>query len=104
MTYRMRPSRAASVCCPVTAGPASDGHDDVIANQSDVGSSPHAPGTRKRSKPIALSWLTGALAAISADPVPFGGLTRLGNAFNLMVRAIAAHCGVRMPGFLTYPA
>lgn len=45
-----------------------------------------------------------ALAAISAGAVLFGGLTYLGNAPNLMVRAIAAHRGVRMPGFLTYAA
>ncbi|MDE2581628.1 MAG: sodium:proton antiporter [Rhodospirillales bacterium] len=45
-----------------------------------------------------------ALAAISGGAVLFGGLTYLGNAPNLMVRAIAAHRGVRMPGFLTYAA
>lgn len=45
-----------------------------------------------------------ALAAISAGATLFGGLTYLGNAPNLMVRAIAAHRGVRMPGFLTYAA
>jgi Na+/H+ antiporter NhaD/arsenite permease-like protein len=34
----------------------------------------------------------------------FGGLTYLGNAPNLIVRGIAAHRGVRMPGFLGYAA
>jgi Na+/H+ antiporter NhaD/arsenite permease-like protein len=47
--------------------------------------------------------LTGAsnevLTAISAGAVFFGGLTYIGNAPNLMLRAIAAHRGVRMPGF-----
>ena len=45
-----------------------------------------------------------ALAALSAGAVFFGGLTYLGNAPNLVVRAIAAHRGVRMPGFLAYAA
>lgn len=44
------------------------------------------------------------LAAISAGSVLFGGLTYIGNAPNLMLRAIAAHRGVRMPGFLGYLA
>ena len=39
--------------------------------------------------------------AISADAVFFGGLTYIGNAPNIMLRAIAAHRGVRMPGFLS---
>lgn len=43
-----------------------------------------------------------ALSALSAGAVFFGGLTYLGNAPNLVVRAIAAHRGVRMPGFLAY--
>ena len=34
----------------------------------------------------------------------FGALTYIGNAPNLMVRAIAAHRGVRMPGFFGYMA
>ena len=42
------------------------------------------------------------LAAISAGAVFWGGLTYLGNAPNLMLRAIAAHRGVRMPGFFAY--
>jgi Na+/H+ antiporter NhaD/arsenite permease-like protein len=45
-----------------------------------------------------------ALEAISCGAVFFGGLTYLGNAPNLMLRAIASHRGVRMPGFLTYAA
>lgn len=52
--------------------------------------------------------LTGAwnatLRAISAGAVFFGALTYIGNAPNLMVRAIAAHRGVRMPGFFGYSA
>ncbi|MGA3398367.1 MAG: sodium:proton antiporter, partial [Acetobacteraceae bacterium] len=47
--------------------------------------------------------LTGAqtlvLQAISAGATFFGGLTYIGNAPNMMLRAIAAHRGVRMPGF-----
>ncbi len=44
------------------------------------------------------------LPALSAGSVLFGALTYLGNAPNLMIRAIAARRGVRMPGFLTYAA
>lgn len=44
------------------------------------------------------------LMAISAGAVFFGALTYIGNAPNLMLRAIAAHRGVRMPGFFTYMA
>ncbi|MGC9270550.1 sodium:proton antiporter [Acidiphilium sp.] len=42
------------------------------------------------------------LTAISAGSVFFGALTYLGNAPNLMIRAIAARRGVRMPGFFGY--
>ena len=42
------------------------------------------------------------LQAISAGAVFFGALTYIGNAPNLMVRSIAAHRGVRMPGFFGY--
>ena len=42
------------------------------------------------------------LAAIAAGAVFFGPVTYLGNAPNLMVRAIAARRGVRMPGFVVY--
>ncbi len=42
------------------------------------------------------------LAAISAGAVFFGGPTYIGNAPNMMLRAIAAHRGVRMPGFFGY--
>ncbi|MGH7057033.1 MAG: sodium:proton antiporter [Acetobacteraceae bacterium] len=52
--------------------------------------------------------LTGPLArtlvAISAGSVFFGGLTYIGNAPNMMVRAIAEHRGVRAPGFFGYSA
>lgn len=44
------------------------------------------------------------LAALSAGAVFFGALTYIGNAPNLMVRGIAAHRGVRMPGFLGFAA
>ncbi len=43
-----------------------------------------------------------ALEALSAGAVFFGGLTYIGNAPNLMVRGVAAHRGVRMPGFFSY--
>ena len=50
--------------------------------------------------------LTGAdapvLQAISIGAVFYGALTYIGNAPNLMVRGIAAHRGVRMPGFFGY--
>jgi Na+/H+ antiporter NhaD/arsenite permease-like protein len=42
------------------------------------------------------------LTAISAGAVFFGGLTYIGNAPNMMLRAIAAHRAVRMPGFFGY--
>lgn len=42
------------------------------------------------------------LEALSAGAVFFGGLTYIGNAPNMMIRGIAAHRGVRMPGFFTY--
>jgi Na+/H+ antiporter NhaD/arsenite permease-like protein len=45
---------------------------------------------------------TRTLAAISAGAVFFGGLTYIGNAPNMMLRAIAAHRGVRMPGFFGF--
>ena len=45
---------------------------------------------------------TGALRAISAGAVMFGGLTYIGNAPNLMLRGVASHRGVRMPGFVPF--
>ncbi len=42
------------------------------------------------------------LSAISAGAVMFGGLTYIGNAPNLMLRAVASHRGVRMPSFVPY--
>lgn len=44
------------------------------------------------------------LEAIAAGTVFFGALTYIGNAPNMMVRAIAARRGVRMPGFFAYLA
>jgi Na+/H+ antiporter NhaD/arsenite permease-like protein len=46
--------------------------------------------------------LATTLAAISTGACYFGGLTYLGNAPNLMIRAIAESHGIRMPGFLGY--
>jgi Na+/H+ antiporter NhaD/arsenite permease-like protein len=42
------------------------------------------------------------LAAISTGAVFFGALTYVGNAPNLMVKAIAESHGIRMPGFFGY--
>jgi Na+/H+ antiporter NhaD/arsenite permease-like protein len=42
------------------------------------------------------------LAALSAGAVFFGGLTYIGNAPNMMLRGVAAHRGVRMPGFFGF--
>ena len=54
-------------------------------------------------RPDAMGMATeAALRAISAGAVMFGGLTYIGNAPNLVLRAIAAHQGVRMPGFFAY--
>lgn len=44
------------------------------------------------------------LEALSAGAVFFGALTYIGNAPNMMVRGVAAHRGVRMPGFLGFLA
>ena len=44
------------------------------------------------------------LTAISAGAVFFGGLTYIGNAPNMMLRAIASHRGVRMPSFFGFVA
>ena len=53
--------------------------------------------------PSALTHMdTQVLTAISAGAVFFGGLTYIGNAPNLMLRGIAAHRGVRMPGFFGF--
>jgi Na+/H+ antiporter NhaD/arsenite permease-like protein len=43
-----------------------------------------------------------ALRAISAGAVMFGGLTYIGNASNLVLRTVASHRGVRMPGFVPF--
>ncbi len=43
-----------------------------------------------------------ALKAISAGSVMFGGLTYIGNASNLLLRTVASHRGVRMPGFVPF--
>ena len=48
--------------------------------------------------------LTRLLPALSAGSVLFGAVTYLGNAPNLMIRAIAARRGVKMPGFIGYAA
>jgi Na+/H+ antiporter NhaD/arsenite permease-like protein len=48
--------------------------------------------------------LGATLGAISAGACFFGGLTYLGNAPNLMVRAVVASHGLRMPGFFGYIA
>jgi Na+/H+ antiporter NhaD/arsenite permease-like protein len=55
--------------------------------------------------PTNLEGLTGTvLVAISAGAVFFGALTYIGNAPNMMVRAIATQRGVKMPGFFPYTA
>lgn len=46
--------------------------------------------------------LNPVLRAIAAGAVFFGALTYIGNAPNMMVRSIASHRGVKMPGFFTY--
>ena len=46
--------------------------------------------------------LNPVLTAISAGAVFFGALTYIGNAPNMMIRSIAAHRGVQMPGFFVY--
>jgi Na+/H+ antiporter NhaD/arsenite permease-like protein len=46
--------------------------------------------------------LSRTLVAISCGAVFMGAFTYIGNAPNFMVRAVAAHRGVRMPGFIGY--
>jgi Na+/H+ antiporter NhaD/arsenite permease-like protein len=46
--------------------------------------------------------LAQTLAAISAGSVFMGAYTYIGNAPNLMVKAVAEHHGIRMPGFFGY--
>jgi len=46
--------------------------------------------------------LAQTLAAISAGSVFMGAYTYVGNAPNLMVKAVAEHHGIRMPGFFGY--
>jgi len=48
--------------------------------------------------------LASTLAAISAGSVFMGAITYIGNAPNLMVKAIAEDRGVRMPSFFGYMA
>jgi Na+/H+ antiporter NhaD/arsenite permease-like protein len=56
-----------------------------------------------RVQPTALAGSSSVvLTAISAGAVFFGGLTYVGNAPNMMLRAIASHRGVRMPGFFGF--
>jgi Na+/H+ antiporter NhaD/arsenite permease-like protein len=51
-----------------------------------------------------MTTLAPVLAAISAGAVFMGAMTYIGNAPNLMVKAIAESRGVRMPGFFGYMA
>jgi len=46
--------------------------------------------------------LAQTLAAISAGAVYMGAYTYIGNAPNMMVKAVAEHHGIRMPGFFAY--
>ena len=49
-----------------------------------------------------MTTLAPTLAAISAGSVFMGANTYIGNAPNLMVKAIAEERGVKMPGFFGY--
>lgn len=53
---------------------------------------------------VLMSTLAPTLAAISAGSVFMGANTYIGNAPNLMVKAIAEDRGIRMPGFFGYMA
>jgi Na+/H+ antiporter NhaD/arsenite permease-like protein len=48
--------------------------------------------------------LAPTLAAISMGATYMGALTYIGNAPNLMIQAIAAERGIKMPGFFGYMA
>ncbi len=51
---------------------------------------------------VLMTSLASTLAAVSAGSVFMGANTYIGNAPNLMVKAIAEHRGIRMPGFFGY--
>jgi Na+/H+ antiporter NhaD/arsenite permease-like protein len=53
---------------------------------------------------VLMTTLASTLAAISAGSVFMGANTYIGNAPNLMVKAIAEHRGIRMPSFFGYMA
>jgi Na+/H+ antiporter NhaD/arsenite permease-like protein len=53
---------------------------------------------------VLMTSMAATLAAISAGSVFMGANTYIGNAPNLMVRAIAEDRGVRMPSFFGYMA
>ena len=53
---------------------------------------------------VLMTTMAGTLAAISAGAVFMGANTYIGNAPNLMVKAIAEDRGVRMPSFFGYMA
>lgn len=53
---------------------------------------------------VLMNQLAPTLAAISAGSVFMGANSYIGNAPNLMVKAIAESLGVRMPGFFGYMA
>jgi len=53
---------------------------------------------------LLMNQLAPVLAAISAGAVFMGALSYIGNAPNLMVKAIAEHQGVKMPSFFGYMA
>jgi Na+/H+ antiporter NhaD/arsenite permease-like protein len=53
---------------------------------------------------VLMSTLAPTLAAISAGAVFMGANTYIGNAPNLMVKAIAEDRGVKMPSFFGYMA
>jgi Na+/H+ antiporter NhaD/arsenite permease-like protein len=53
---------------------------------------------------LLMTTLAPTLAAISAGSVFMGANTYIGNAPNLMVKAIAEERGVKMPGFFGYMA
>ena len=53
---------------------------------------------------VLMTTLAPTLAAISAGAVFMGANSYIGNAPNLMVKAIAEDRGIRMPGFFGYMA
>jgi 1-deoxy-D-xylulose-5-phosphate reductoisomerase len=76
----------------------------VEAGAAAVAAAAGLPADWVMSAIVGFAGLAPTLAAISAGSVFMGANTYIGNAPNLMVKAIAEERGVQMPGFFGYMA